>query len=70
MQILAFGLLTGFTPNVIKNMTQGSVFPGHYSNQFDCNDPQLLAFALSIFHLADLWEQLILAALALFCDLR
>jgi hypothetical protein len=30
----------------MKNMAQGSVFRGHYSNQFDCNDPQILALAL------------------------
>ncbi|HKJ30436.1 MAG TPA: hypothetical protein VKA34_01355, partial [Balneolales bacterium] len=34
-----FSLLTGFDPCAIKNMAQGSVFRGHYSNQFDCNDP-------------------------------
>ena len=34
-----FYLLTGFNPSVIKNIAQGSVFRGHYSNQFDCNDP-------------------------------
>jgi hypothetical protein len=44
--------LTGFNLSVIKNKAQGSVFRGHYSNQFDCNDPQLLALALFIFHLA------------------
>ena len=27
-------------------MAQGSVSRGHYSNQFDCNDPQILALAL------------------------
>jgi len=53
-----FCLLTGFNPSAIKNMAQGSVFRGHYSNQFDCNDPQVLALALFIFHLADLLEPL------------
>jgi len=39
-------------------MAQGSVFRGHYSNQFDSNDPQQLALALFIFHRADLLELL------------
>jgi hypothetical protein len=34
-----FYLLTGFNPSVTKNIAQGSVFRGHYSNQFDSNDP-------------------------------
>jgi hypothetical protein len=62
-------LLTVFNPNAIKNMAQGSVFRGHYSNQFDCNGPQLLALALFIFHLADLSEPLHPEDLAFFCDL-
>jgi hypothetical protein len=70
MRILAFGLLTGFTPNAIKNMTQRSVFRGHYSNQFDCNDPQQLTLALSILQIADLREPIHLDGLALFCNLR
>jgi PAS domain-containing protein len=40
-------------------MTQGSLFRGHYSNQFDCNDPQLLALALFIFHLVKYSNELI-----------
>ena len=52
------------TPSTIKNMAQGSVSWGHYSNQFDCNDPQLLALALFIFHLADFREPLHLWCLA------
>jgi hypothetical protein len=55
---LTYYLLTGFTPNVIKNMAQGLVFRGHYSNQFDRNDPQLLTLALFVFHLANLLEPL------------
>jgi hypothetical protein len=62
----AFYLLTGFTPSVIKNMAQGSVFRGHYSNQFDSNDPQQLALALFIYHLADLLEPLHLKRLISF----
>jgi len=61
-----FYLLTGFTPSVIKNMAQGSVFQGHYSNQFDSNDPQLLALALFIFHLANLLKPLYLKRLTSF----
>jgi len=30
-------------------MAQGSVSRGHYSNQFDCNDPQLPALALFLY---------------------
>ena len=36
----------------IKNVAKGSVFRGHYSNQFDRNDPQLLALALFMFYQA------------------
>jgi hypothetical protein len=61
-----FCLLTGFNPSVIKNMAQGSVFRGHYSNQFDRNDSQPLALALFIFHLADLLEPLHLTCLGFF----
>ena len=50
-------------------MAQGSVFRGHYSNQFDCNDSQLLTLALFIFHLVDLLKPLHLAGLAFFFDL-
>jgi hypothetical protein len=34
-----FCLLIGFNPSVIKKVVQGSVFRGHYSSQFDSNDP-------------------------------
>ena len=54
----------------INNMAQGSVFRGHYSNQFDSNDPKLLALALSILQIADLREPIHLDGLALFCNLR
>jgi hypothetical protein len=65
-----FCLLTGFNPSVIKNIAKGSVFRGHYSNQFDSNDPKLLALALSILQIADLREPIHLDGLALFCNLR
>ena len=41
----------------------------HYSNQFDSNDPQQLALALFIYHLADLLEPLHHSRLAFFYDL-
>ena len=56
-------------PSVNKNMAQGSVFRGHYSNQFDSNDPQQLALALFIFHHADHKESLHHSRLAFFYDL-
>jgi hypothetical protein len=52
--------LTGFNHKAIKNMAQGSVFRGHYSNKFDYNDHQLLALALYIFHCAAIKESLYL----------
>jgi hypothetical protein len=50
--------LTGFTPGAKKDMAQGSVSRGHYSNQFECNDPRLLALALYIFQLTGIKESL------------
>jgi len=47
-------ILTGFNISVMKIMSQGPVFRGHYSNQFDCNDSQRLALALFMFHCTDL----------------
>jgi len=70
MRILAFGLLTVFSPSVIKNVAQGSVSRGHYSNQFDFNDPQLLALALFIFHHADHREPVQHPRLTFFYDLK
>jgi hypothetical protein len=54
-----FCLLTGFNPSAIKNMAQGSVFRGHYSNKFDCNDPQVLALALLYFTSPTFWNHYI-----------
>ena len=58
-------LVTGFNHSAIKNMVQRSVSRGHYSNKFDCNDPQLLAFALYIFHLAGIRESIHLTPFSL-----
>jgi hypothetical protein len=48
-------ILTGFNTSVIQIMASGPVFRGHYSNQFDRNDPQLPALApIFRFHCSEL----------------
>jgi hypothetical protein len=46
-------LLTGFNLSAIGKIARGSVLRGHYSNQFDRNDPQPLALALFMVGLAE-----------------